>query len=170
MNSAEVFSRLYYAMQFSGEINSDLTGEGNLPQSPPPVYITYLNTTFVSRNSFNILDGHAHSTMSVITAAHPSINKNDIGFILERYIRGLRSGELSSHCLLLRSGLLYGFLYGGNRLGLVDIHSRSSLNRLLDRCLLDGLRVELLCRLNWLNHGSLLDRCWGFVSARDDKS
>ena len=170
MNSVEVFSSLYYAMQFSSEINSDLTGEGNLPQSPPPIYITHHNITFVSRNSFNIFNGHAHSTMSATTAAHPIINKSDIGFILERYIRGLRSSELRSHSLLLRSGLLYRLLYGGNRLGLVDIHSRSSLNRLLDRCLLDGLRVELLCRLGGLNDWSLLDRCWCFVSTRDDKS
>ena len=164
MNSAKMFSSLHYAMHFPGEINSDLTGEGNLPQSPPPIYITYLNSTFVSRNSFNILNGH-HSTMSVITAAHPSINKNDIGFILERYIRGLRSGELSSHCLLLR--LLYGLLYGGNRLRLINTHSRSSLNRLLDRCLLDGLRVELLCRLGGLLNRSILNRCGCFVSSRN---
>ena len=81
MNSVEVFPSLYYTMKFSGEINSDLTGEGNLPQSPPPIYITYHNTTFVSGNSFNIFDGHAHSTMSVITAAHPIISNIAIGFI-----------------------------------------------------------------------------------------
>lgn len=81
MNSAEMFSSLHYAVKFSGEINSDLTGEGNLPQSPPPIYITHHNTTFVSGNSFNIFDGHAHSTMSVITAAHPIISNIAIGFI-----------------------------------------------------------------------------------------
>ena len=165
MNSAEMFSSLHYAVHFPGEINSDLTGEGNLPQSPPPIYITHLTPTLVSRNSFNILDGH-HSTMSVITAAHPSISNIAIGFILEWYIRGLRSGKLSSHCLLLRNGLLYGLLYGGNRLRLINIHLCCSLHDLTLRHLLD----RCLHRLNRLDHGSLLNRCWCFVSARDDKS
>jgi len=168
MNSSEVFSSLYNAMQFPGKVDGDLTGEGNLPQSPPPIDITYHNPTFVSRNSFNILDGHAHSTMSATTAAHPIISNIAIGFILERYIRGLRTSELSSHCCLLRlnwNRLLYGFLYR-DRLRLIDIHSRSSLNRLLNRCLLN----RSLHRLNRLNNGSLLDRCWCFVSTGDDKS
>ena len=74
-------SRLFHSFNLPSEINSDLTGEGDLLSLPPPLDLIYFHPHSVSRNPFNIFDGHAHRTMSAIIAAHPMISNIAIGFI-----------------------------------------------------------------------------------------